>query len=109
MAGDENIAAFEAKRGEKMIEVKLRFWTNNISEEEGKVKPKHAWTTGIVRVEGNRSHGIKPGEPQTFNSLLEIGLAVEKALIGAGITLHTAKRMRKYLSSAPPHTLPHSK
>ena len=26
----------EAKQGEKMIEVKLRFWTNNISHEPGR-------------------------------------------------------------------------
>jgi hypothetical protein len=108
MSEDENIAALEAKHGEKMIEIKLRFWTNNIAEEEGKVIPKHGWTTGIVRVEANRSHGIESGAPQTFNSLLEIGLAVEKALVEAGVTLHTAKRMRRYLRPAPPHTLPQS-
>jgi hypothetical protein len=53
-------AAQEAKHGEKMIEVKLRFWTNDIAEKKGDVIPKHAWSSGVVRVERNDSHGIKP-------------------------------------------------
>jgi hypothetical protein len=39
---ETNPAALEAKHGKKMIEVSLRFWTNDISEEAGKVIPKHA-------------------------------------------------------------------
>jgi len=60
---DTNPAALEAKHGKKMIEVSLRFWTNDISEEPGKVIPKHAWTSGVVRIQGNESHGIVPGSP----------------------------------------------
>jgi hypothetical protein len=36
----EPIESLEAKQGEKMIEVKLRFWTNDIAPENGKVLPK---------------------------------------------------------------------
>ena len=43
-----------------MIEVKLRFWTNDISPEKGKIIPKHAWAAGVVRMEGNKSHGMAP-------------------------------------------------
>ena len=86
-----------ASHGEKMIEVKLRFWTNEIAGESGKIKPRHAWTSGVARIERNDSHGIKPGNPVPFNSLLEIGTAVEKVLIKHNITLHIGKNMNKYL------------
>ena len=44
MASKKNnkVAAQEAEHGEKMIEVKIRFWTNSIAEQEGKIIPKHA-------------------------------------------------------------------
>lgn len=32
----EDLAAKEAVHGQKMIEVKLRFWTNDIAPEEGR-------------------------------------------------------------------------
>ena len=89
----------EAKHGEKMIEVKIRFWTDGMAESKGKVKPKHAWTSGVARMQRNKSHGIKSEEkPIPFNSLMEIGIAVEKCLIKHGITLHIAgNRMGKYI------------
>ena len=86
----------EAAHGQKMIEVKLRFWTNNIAAEKGKVRPKHAWAKGVVRMEGNPAHGIVPGKPIPFQSLLDVTAAIEKALIEHGITLHTSQRMKKY-------------
>ena len=58
------------KTREKMIEVSLRFWTNNISSEPGKIVPKNAWTAGVVRIQGNESHGIVSGNPKPFHSLL---------------------------------------
>ena len=53
------VAAQEAEHGEKMIEIKLRFWTNDIAKQKGKIVPKNAWAAGVVRVERNDSHGIK--------------------------------------------------
>lgn len=91
-------AELEAKHGEKMIEVKLRFWTNNIAEERGRVIPKHAWASGVVRMEKNRAHGIVPGSPIPFHSLLDLSAAIEKALIEHGVKLHTPPRMKKYTS-----------
>jgi hypothetical protein len=55
----ENIESLEAEHGQKMIEIKLRFWTNDIAGEPGKVIRKHAWSAGVVRVERNTSHGIE--------------------------------------------------
>ncbi len=86
----------EAPHGEKMIEIKLRFWTNNIAS-DGKVRPKHAWTSGVVRVERNDAHGLVPGNPKPFHSLLDIGAVVEKTLIEHGVTLLPSEKMKKYM------------
>lgn len=99
MARTKKNSALKAKQGEKMIEVKVRFWTNNISAEHGKVIPRHAWTSGVVRIEGNKSHGIRPGSPKPFHSLLDVGAVIEKVFIEHGVVLHHSRRMQKYLSS----------
>jgi len=97
MAKHHKLASLEAKQGEKMIEVQLRFWTNNIATQQGKVIPKHAWTAGVVRIERNKSHGIEPGNPQPFHSLLDASAIIEKVLIDHGVILHPSRRMKKYI------------
>lgn len=87
----------KARQGEKMIEVKVRFWTNDIATRAGYILPKHAWTTGVVRMERNDSHGIVPGYPRPFNSLMEIPAIIEKVLIQHGVILHRVKKMDKYI------------
>lgn len=86
-----------AKHGDKMIEVKLRFWTDDISETKGEVVQKHAWSSGVVRMERNDTHGIIPDNPRHFHSLLDIGAVIERVLIEHGITLHSSEKMQKYL------------
>jgi len=100
MAGERDIAALEAKHGEKMIEVKIRFWTNDIASELGKVVPKHAWSSGVVRMEANKSHSIVPTRPRPFHSLMDMGAVVERVLIENGIVLHHSRKMRKYIAEA---------
>ena len=95
----EDVAAREAKHGQKMIEVKLRFWTNGLADEPGRILPKHAWSSGVVRIESNKSHGIVPGAPKPFHSLLDVGAVIEKLLIEQGIVLHPSNRMRKYVEA----------
>lgn len=87
----------EAPRGERMIEVKLRFWTNEIAEGKGRIKPKHAWTTGTVTIERNDAHGILPVRGYHFGSLMEIPSAVEKVLMEHGIQLHLCRKMDRYV------------
>jgi hypothetical protein len=94
----ENTESREAKHGQRMIEIKLRFWTNDIAEEAGQIVPKHAWSSGVVRIESNKAHGIVPGAPRPFHSLLDVGAVVEKLLIDQGIVLHLSRRMRKYVA-----------
>ena len=89
----------EAIHGEKMIEVKIRFWTNRIASREGEIIPKNAWASGMVRMERNDSHGIKPGKPLPFHSLLDVGATIQKVLIKHGVVLHAGRTMEKYFSS----------
>ena len=100
MAEKTGLISREAKQGEKMIEVKLRFWTNNIAQEAGKIIPKRAWASGVVRIERNEAHGIKPSNPLPFHSLLDVGLAIEKVLVQHGIVLKAGPKMRKYFTRA---------
>ncbi|MGH8693662.1 MAG: hypothetical protein ACREVM_05460 [Burkholderiales bacterium] len=99
MASENDLVTQEARHGEKMIEVKIRFWTNDIASEGGKIKPKHAWSSGVVRIEGNKSHGIVPGSPKPFHTLLDVGAVIEKVLIEQGIVLHPSKKMAKYVQA----------
>lgn len=98
MAARDTAASVEAEQGEKMIEVKLRFWTNEISPEAGKVLAKHAWSSGVVGIERNKSHGIEPGRPQPFHSLLDVGAVIEKVLIQHRVVLHHSRKMKKYMA-----------
>jgi hypothetical protein len=97
---ESNAPAREAKYGEKMIEVKVRFWTNDIAPDD-QIQPGHAWTGGVVRIVPNKSHGISSGDATPFNSLLEIGSAIEKVLIDHGIVLYPSNRMKKYVHDRP--------
>lgn len=98
MARSGTPAERTADRGERMIEVKLRFWTNDIAEGDGKVRPKHAWSSGVVRMERNQTHGIKPKNPRPFHSLLDVGAVIERVLVQHGIQLHPSRQMKKYLA-----------
>lgn len=79
-----------------MIEVKVRFWTNDLADEKGRVLPRHAWSSGVVRVESNKTHGSFPGSPRPFHSMLDLNAVVERVLIEHGVVLHPSRRMRKY-------------
>jgi hypothetical protein len=92
----ETVEAREAAHGQRMIEVRVRFWTNNIVEGKGKVLPKHAWGAGVVRLEPNSAHGISSGQPLTFNSLLELPWRIERLVREQGIVLHLSNQERKY-------------
>lgn len=98
MTKSTSVDELEARHGERMIEVRVRFWTDNIAEERGRVVPGHAWASGVVRIARNQAHGISPQKPIPFNSLLDLTAIIEKTLIRNGIRLHTSRKMRRYLS-----------
>ena len=90
----------EAKFGEKMISLDVRFWTDGIAEEKGMIVPKHAAAAGVVKLNRNDSHGIKTtADPIIFNSPMQLLDAIEKLLIREGITLHLSSQTRKYVST----------
>lgn len=88
-----------APQGEKMIEVKVRFWTNGIAGAKGKVLPKHAWAGGVVRMESNSTHGVKPKNPRPFHTLMDMTAVIERVLIEHGIVLHPGRKMGKYINA----------
>lgn len=93
----EPVQSREAKYGERMIEVKVRFWTDQIAEGEGQILPKHAWTSGVVRMKRNKSHSIIPKDSRPFNSLMELPQVIERVLIEHDIVLHRLGKTAKYI------------
>lgn len=91
LAGSK-VAQAEAKHGEKMIELRVRFWTNDIADEKGKVIVRHAWSGGVVRMERNEAHGIVPKAPIIFNSFGHLPDAIERCLIAHDVKLHPGGR-----------------
>jgi hypothetical protein len=86
-----------ARHGKRMIEVRLRFWTDDIAEKKGEIIPKHAWAAGMINVERNEVHEITPDKWIPFNSMFEIPSAVEKCLIAHGVKLLASPKMKKYI------------
>ena len=78
-----------------MIVLELRFWTNNIADRG--ILPKHAWSSGMVRLRANPSHGIKSRRTRPFHTLADMPATVERVLIDHGIVLHPSPKMRKYV------------
>jgi hypothetical protein len=93
----EPIETREARHGRRMIEVKVRFWTNELADGKGRIRPKHAWGSGVVRIEPNDVHGIKRGTPLMFNSLAEVPAKIEQVLIAHGIRIHKSAKMKRYM------------
>jgi hypothetical protein len=92
------IDAREAAVGERTIEIKIHFWTNDLAGKKGMVRAKHAWSCGVVRVERNKAHGITPKNPRPFQSLMHLPAVIEKVLIEHGLTFHQSRQMRKYFT-----------
>lgn len=87
----------KAIHGEKMIVVEVRFFTNNIAKGKSNVAKKHCWTNGMVRIQANKTHDIKPLPTSPFASLMDINAVIEKVLIKNQIKLHPSNRTRKYI------------
>jgi hypothetical protein len=101
MAKARELAIAEAQHGQKMIEVRVRFWSNSIAPEKGKIVPKHMWGGGVVRMAPNKAHGITAAGPVPFNSLMDLGAVIEQVLIDNGITVHLSDRMARYIDQQP--------
>jgi hypothetical protein len=95
MAESESVEEVKAEHRERMIVLKIMFFTDEIANKgKGWVLPKHCSANGMIHAQKNGSHGIsreRHGEP--FHSLLEIGPAIEKILKEHGIVLHPSREM----------------
>lgn len=81
----------KAPHGKKTIELRIRFFTDQLSSVPGNIWPKHAWDRGSIYTVVNDYHDIEVAGA-TFNSTAEITLAIEKVLVKAGIRLHPTGR-----------------
>ena len=87
----------KANTGEKLIHIRISFWTNNIAAKDNEIVPKHCFDAGLVNFERNDSHGITPSKKgKTFNSLLELPAVIEKVLIDHRIRVHLHRKSLKY-------------
>jgi hypothetical protein len=86
----------EARFNEKMIELRIRFWTNDISETRTEIIPKQAWDSGVVIMERNASHDIQPEKPKHFHFLMELPAIVKKVLIEHRVKLRKGAKSKKY-------------
>jgi hypothetical protein len=94
----EKPASVVAKRGERMIELKIRFWTDGLADEPDKIIPRHAWAHGVVTIESNKSHDIQPDKPKPFNSPFELMAAIEYMLHKHEVKLHLNTTCGKVLA-----------
>ena len=89
----------KANHGEKMIEVRVRFWTDEITNTPKVIVPKHAWDFGYVEIAANASHGLKQsGSSVKFNSVLELPQAIADLLVQEGVQLHIGTKLGKLIT-----------
>ena len=80
----------KAKHGKKMIKLSVRFWTNDIAEEEGHIIPKHCHGSGFVVMEANAPHGIE-NDKEPFHNVNEIPAVIETLMKRAGMVVHYSR------------------
>lgn len=73
------------------------FWGTDLAP-KGKIWPKHVLTQGTVNMVKNESHGIEPGDYVQFDTMLELGPALEKLLVEHGVTLHLSDRSKQHIT-----------
>lgn len=88
----------KAPYGQKMIEVTVRFWTNNISKKRGYIVKKECWDSGTVYMIENPAHGITSGNLLQFHSLMDLPSKIEALFISNNVKLHPGRLSRKYIT-----------
>lgn len=81
----------KAQHGDKMIELRVRFWTHEIAEKPGHVVPKKGWDSGMVAMDNNETHGIDPDTPRPFSSFVELQQAIHDTLVAHGVSLKPSR------------------
>ncbi len=79
--------------GERTIELRIRFWTNDIDgNPKGTITQRVCWDGGYVYVGNNKSHGIKNEGGSHFSGLCQLLCSVEKVLDKHDIRLQKGPR-----------------
>jgi hypothetical protein len=78
----------DAPHGDKMIEITIKFWTNDIAKGEGKVLPKHMHNSGMIKLSANKTHNIPSEDPTPFGSMAELPSKIEELLERHKIIMH---------------------
>jgi len=86
----------KGKRGNKTIEVSIRFWTDGIGP-KGTVIQKHAWDSGVISMKKNGLHWIKPRAPRPFNSILDLTSVLAKVLQDHEVVLSPNVKLSKVI------------
>ena len=86
------------KKDNKMISIEIKLWTDGLAATAGAVRPKHAWSGGMVYVPSNALHGIKASKTKPFNSMADLAVVIEDAIIAHGIKLHPGTKMKLYMA-----------
>jgi hypothetical protein len=94
MKSKKRAAPARASSAEKMLELKIKFWTNQIAC-KGKAAPKPGWAFGVVRIEASGSPHIDVKRPRHFGSFLELPSVIEQVLTEHGVVLAPKSRTRK--------------
>src|SRR5262245_39868053 len=83
----------QAEHGEKTIELSVRFWTNDIADQEGKILPNQCRSSGALKLAPNDAHGIAKNQRWVpFNSLPDLLAKLETLLIKQGVTMHLSRK-----------------
>jgi hypothetical protein len=86
----------KAQHGERMVQISVRFWTNNLASKKRHIVPKHVWDCGMVQMDTNGSHGIKSQAPTPFHSLAQLSGIVERVILKHGLNVHHGYGTKKY-------------
>ena len=82
--------------GQKMLELRTRFFSNDIADEKGYVLAGNVWECGVVYLHPNDLHEIGQNKAEIFHSMAELPSAIEKVLIKNKVIIHRSKRTKKY-------------
>lgn len=80
-----------------MVEVRVRFWTNNLPKttQDGKSPNALAWESGMCYVVTNKELNVPSSGPVAWNGLEDLARAVAKATALSSIATVKYGRVRK--------------
>lgn len=84
----------QQKKGH-MIKVVISFWTDEIADKKGQIKPKNCWDYGYATLPKNVIHGIK-ADQEHFKKPSEILQSIEELFKRQSIKMWHGKSKDSY-------------